>query len=109
MTALFLIAACACWVCARGYFYIKMVKFWFERQWWRLLAGMDAWLSASVMTWRAAPQVYADKVLRWRLKSCIARPDPAACPNAKIVTTTRPTPVQIKAFKLLGLNPACTQ
>ena len=29
--------------------------------------------------------------------------------NAKIVTTTRPTPVQIKAFKLLGLNPACTQ
>ena len=30
-------------------------------------------------------------------------------PNAKIVTTTRPTPVQTKAFKLLGLNPACTQ
>ena len=29
--------------------------------------------------------------------------------EAKIVTTTRPTPVQIKAFKLLGLNPACTQ
>ena len=30
-------------------------------------------------------------------------------PNAKIVTTTRPTPVQAKAFRLLGLNPACTQ
>jgi transposase len=30
-------------------------------------------------------------------------------PQAKIVLTTRPTPVQDKAFKLLGLNPACTQ
>ena len=30
-------------------------------------------------------------------------------PNAKIVTTTRPTPLQEKAFLLLGLNPACTQ
>ena len=30
-------------------------------------------------------------------------------PNAKIVITTRPTPVQAKAFRLLGLNPACTQ
>ena len=30
-------------------------------------------------------------------------------PNAKIVITTRPTPLQDKAFKLLGLNPACTQ
>ena len=30
-------------------------------------------------------------------------------PEAKIVTTTRPTPLQAKAFKLLGLNPACTQ
>ncbi len=30
-------------------------------------------------------------------------------PEAKIATTTRPTPVQAKAFKLLGLNPACTQ
>jgi hypothetical protein len=30
-------------------------------------------------------------------------------PQAKIVTTTRPTPLQNKAFKLLGLNPACTQ
>ena len=30
-------------------------------------------------------------------------------PNAKIVITTRPTPLQAKAFKLLGLNPACTQ
>jgi Transposase DDE domain len=29
--------------------------------------------------------------------------------EAKIVTTTRPTPLQAKAFKLLGLNPACTQ
>ena len=28
-------------------------------------------------------------------------------PKAKIVTTTRPTPLQAKAFKLLGLNPAC--
>jgi hypothetical protein len=30
-------------------------------------------------------------------------------PEAKIVTTTRPTPLQAKAFRLLGLNPACTQ
>jgi len=30
-------------------------------------------------------------------------------PNAKIVITTRPTPLQDKAFKLLGVNPACTQ
>lgn len=30
-------------------------------------------------------------------------------PNAKIVITTRPTPLQAKAFQLLGLNPACTQ
>ena len=30
-------------------------------------------------------------------------------PNTKIVQTTRPTPVQTKAFALLALNPACTQ
>ena len=30
-------------------------------------------------------------------------------PEAKIVVTTRPTPIQAKAFKLLGINPACTQ
>ena len=30
-------------------------------------------------------------------------------PEAKIVLTTRPTPLQAKAFSLLGLNPACTQ
>jgi hypothetical protein len=30
-------------------------------------------------------------------------------PQAKIITTTRPTPLQAKAFRLLGLNPACTQ
>jgi transposase len=30
-------------------------------------------------------------------------------PNAKIILTTRPTPVQEKAFKLLGINPARTQ
>ena len=30
-------------------------------------------------------------------------------PDAKIVLTTRPTPLQHKAFSLLGLNPACTQ
>ena len=30
-------------------------------------------------------------------------------PAAKIVLTTRPTPLQHKAFSLLGLNPACTQ
>lgn len=29
-------------------------------------------------------------------------------PDAKIVLTTRPTPLQAKAFELLGLNPACT-
>ena len=30
-------------------------------------------------------------------------------PEAKIIITTRPTSLQIKAFELLGLNPACTQ
>jgi hypothetical protein len=30
-------------------------------------------------------------------------------PQAKIILTTRPTPLQAKAFDLLGLNPACTQ
>jgi len=30
-------------------------------------------------------------------------------PEVKIALTTRPTAVQDKAFKLLGLNPACTQ
>ena len=30
-------------------------------------------------------------------------------PEVKIVLTARPTPLQDKAFKLLGLNPACTQ
>jgi hypothetical protein len=30
-------------------------------------------------------------------------------PEAKIVTTTRPTALQEKAFALLGLNPGCTQ
>jgi len=30
-------------------------------------------------------------------------------PNAKIVITTRPTPLQAKAFKLLGVNPVCSQ
>jgi hypothetical protein len=30
-------------------------------------------------------------------------------PQAKIILTTRPTPLQLKAFSLLGLNPACTQ
>jgi transposase len=30
-------------------------------------------------------------------------------PEAKITLITRPTPLQDKAFKLLGLNPACTQ
>jgi len=30
-------------------------------------------------------------------------------PEAKILTTTRPTPLQAKAFMLLGLNPARTQ
>jgi hypothetical protein len=29
--------------------------------------------------------------------------------EAKIILTARPTPLQDKAFKLLGLNPACTQ
>lgn len=29
--------------------------------------------------------------------------------EAKFTTTTRPTPVQTKAFALLGINPACTQ
>ena len=30
-------------------------------------------------------------------------------PEVKWVITTRPTPLQAKAFELLGLNPACTQ
>jgi transposase len=30
-------------------------------------------------------------------------------PQVKIILTTRPTPLQAKAFALLGLNPACTQ
>jgi transposase len=30
-------------------------------------------------------------------------------PKAKIILTTQPTPIQAKAFKLLALNPACTQ
>ncbi len=30
-------------------------------------------------------------------------------PEAKIVITTRPTPLQDKPIRLLGLNPACTQ
>ncbi len=30
-------------------------------------------------------------------------------PDTKIVLTTRPTPIQVKAFALLALNPACTQ
>jgi transposase len=33
----------------------------------------------------------------------------AHAPKAKIVLTTRATPLQAKAFALLGLNPACTQ
>jgi hypothetical protein len=32
-----------------------------------------------------------------------------ANPEIKIVLTTRPTPLQAKAFELLALNPACTQ
>jgi len=30
-------------------------------------------------------------------------------PKAKIILTTRPTPLQEKAFSLLGVNPARTQ
>ena len=30
-------------------------------------------------------------------------------PNAKILITTRPTPIQAKAFKLLDVNPICSQ
>jgi hypothetical protein len=30
-------------------------------------------------------------------------------PQAKIILTTQPTPIQTKAFNLLALNPACTQ
>lgn len=30
-------------------------------------------------------------------------------PKAKIILTTRPTPLQDKAFRLLSLNPSCTQ
>ena len=30
-------------------------------------------------------------------------------PEAKIILTTRPTPLQSEAFELLALNPTCTQ
>lgn len=30
-------------------------------------------------------------------------------PQAKVIITTRPTPIQTKAFALLGINPACSQ
>jgi hypothetical protein len=30
-------------------------------------------------------------------------------PDAKLVMTTRPTPIQEKAFRLLNVNPCCTQ
>jgi hypothetical protein len=30
-------------------------------------------------------------------------------PDAKLVITTRPTPIQEKAFRLLNVSPACTQ
>jgi len=30
-------------------------------------------------------------------------------PKAKIIITTRPTPLQAKAFALLGINPGCSQ
>ena len=32
-----------------------------------------------------------------------------ANPNATIVITSRPTPLQDKAYKLLALNPDCSQ
>lgn len=32
-----------------------------------------------------------------------------ANPSAEIVITSRPTPIQAKAFELLGLNPSCSQ
>jgi len=32
-----------------------------------------------------------------------------ANPNAKIVITSRPTPIQAKAFELLNLTPNCSQ
>ena len=42
---------------------------------------------------------------RWPTTS----PTPASTPKPRSSLTTRPTPLQTKAFKLLGLNPACTQ
>ena len=33
----------------------------------------------------------------------------AANPNATIAVTARPTPIQAKAFELLGLSPNCSQ
>ena len=32
-----------------------------------------------------------------------------ANPNAQIAITSRPTPIQAKAFELLGLSPNCSQ
>lgn len=32
-----------------------------------------------------------------------------ANPNAQVVITSRPTPIQAKAFELLGLSPNCSQ
>jgi len=37
------------------------------------------------------------------------RTAPPANPNAAIVVTARPTPIQAKAFELLGLNPNGSQ
>ena len=37
----------------------------------------------------------------------IARP--GANPNATIIITSRPTPIQDKAFRLLALSPTCSQ
>lgn len=37
------------------------------------------------------------------------RPPGARPPEVKTVLTTRPTPLHDEAFRLLGLNPACTQ
>ena len=44
--------------------------------------------------------------VEWHMRQCLK---PILFPNAKIRITTRPTPVQEKAFSLLGINHACTQ
>jgi len=61
-----------------------------------------------------APVIEALKVLSWLVDDLLPLRNynityTRLNPEAKIVLTTRPTPLQEKAFRLLAINPACTQ